>query len=95
MTKRIKAGVVGCGCISAAYFEGSKPFKMVEIVACADIQMDRAKEKANEYGIARACTVEEMMKDPEVQIVYEHWRSGVQRGYLHGRRHPDLPQADR
>lgn len=69
MANKVKAGVIGCGCISAAYFEGSKPFDMVEIVACADIQPDRAKEKAKEFEIPRVCSVEELLADPEVQIV--------------------------
>lgn len=66
---KVKVGIVGCGSISNAYFNGCKPFEILDIAACADILMDRAKAKAEEFGIGTACTVEELLADPEIQIV--------------------------
>ena len=63
-----KVGVVGCGAISGAYLGNSKNYPAFEIAACADLDMDRAKAKAEEHG-ARACTVEEMLADPEIGAV--------------------------
>ncbi|MFH1009485.1 MAG: Gfo/Idh/MocA family oxidoreductase [Candidatus Latescibacterota bacterium] len=69
MEKTVKVGVIGCGNISSAYFKGLKPYSIVEVVACADLLMDRAKEKAQEFGIPKACSVAALLGDPEIQIV--------------------------
>ena len=66
--KAIPVGIIGCGKISNAYFTGSKPFAAAKIVACADLDRARAEAKAKEHGI-RACSVEQLLRDPEVQLV--------------------------
>lgn len=66
--KPAKVGIVGCGNISGIYFKAGQVFEAIDIVACADIIMDRAKAKAEEFG-CRAVTVEELMNDPEIEIV--------------------------
>jgi predicted dehydrogenase len=67
--QKSKIGIVGCGNISGIYFKAGKTFEILDIVACADLDMGRAKAKAEEHGIARACTVEELLADPEIEIV--------------------------
>ena len=69
VAQQTKVGVVGCGAISGAYFSANKVFQAIDIVACADLVMDRAKAKVEEWGIPRACTVEELLGDPEIEIV--------------------------
>ena len=69
MSTSVKVGVIGCGTISGAYFKGCEPYDILDIVACADLEMGRAEEKAEEYGVPRACTVEELLVDPEIQII--------------------------
>ncbi len=64
-----KVGVIGCGNISGAYFNISKTFKVFDIVACADLDVERAKSKAQEYSIPKACSVDELLADPEIEIV--------------------------
>ena len=67
--KKAKVGVVGCGNISGIYFKNGKWLESIEIVACADLVPERARAKAAEFGIPRACTVEELLADPEIEIV--------------------------
>lgn len=67
--RRTGVGIVGCGNISGIYFEAGKTFENLEIVACADLMPERAAEKAKQYGVPRACTVEELVSDPAVEIV--------------------------
>ncbi len=67
--KPVKIGIVGCGNISGIYFQAGKTFQILDIAACADIDLDRAKAKAEEHGIAKACTVQELLSDPEIEIV--------------------------
>ncbi len=63
-------GIIGCGNISNAYFQHTKPFAdYVKIVACADIDVERAKSKAAEQGLGKGYSVEELLADPEVDIV--------------------------
>jgi predicted dehydrogenase len=41
----------------------------VEIVACADILPERAEAQARAYGVPKACVPEELLADPEVEVV--------------------------
>ena len=65
----VKIGIIGCGAISGVYFEAGKTFEILDIVACADLIPERAKAKAEQYQIPRACTPEELLADPEIEIV--------------------------
>jgi predicted dehydrogenase len=66
--RRLGVGIIGCGNICGAYFSGCAKFRTVEVVACADINMDAAKKAADEHGV-RAVTVDEMLAMDEVDIV--------------------------
>lgn len=66
---KVKIGVIGCGKIAGAYLGMAKNFPNVEMNACADMVLDVAKAKAAEYGIPRVLTVDELLKDPEIEIV--------------------------
>ena len=69
MDEPVKVGVIGCGAISGAYLRGCAPFHILEVVACADLNEARAKARAQEFGIPKVCSVEELLADPEIQIV--------------------------
>lgn len=69
MKKKVKVGLVGCGKISGIYFQNAKLYDALEIAACADLDMGRAKEKAEEFGIPKAYTVEELVNDPDIEVV--------------------------
>ena len=64
-----RIGIVGCGAISPAYFKGLKPYSFVEVAACADLDLDRAKVRATEFGIPKACAVSDLLADPSLEIV--------------------------
>ncbi len=65
----VKIGIVGCGNISDIYFQTAKRLDILEVAACADLDLERAKAKAGAHGIPKACTVAELLADPEIQIV--------------------------
>lgn len=65
---KLKVGIIGTGVISNVYFRNGKRFEGMEVVACADIDVARAKEKAAENGV-RGYTVEELLADPDIQMV--------------------------
>ena len=69
MSEKVRIGVVGCGKISPAYFETFRRLDSIEVAACADLDRDRANDRASEFGLPRACTVAELLGDPEIRIV--------------------------
>lgn len=70
MTSRgkIGIGIIGCGNISQAYFNGAKLFEVLEVVSCADINMEAATKKADEND-CKAQTMDELLANPDVQLV--------------------------
>ena len=69
MTAKTKIGFVGCGNISDVYFKMSQSFENLEVLACTDLDMQRARAQAAKHGLPRACTLQEMLADPEIQII--------------------------
>lgn len=67
--EKVKIGVVGCGKISGAYFKRLKQFEILEVKSCSDLIPERSQGSAAEFGIPVVCTTEEIMADPEIQIV--------------------------
>jgi predicted dehydrogenase len=65
----VNVGVIGCGNISSIYLQAPQKFNILNIVACADIDMDRARAQAEKYNVPRVCTVEELLADPEIDVV--------------------------
>src|SRR3954454_3011506 len=66
---RVPTGVIGCGAISGAYLGMAKNFPAVDIGACADLDLGGARTKAREYGIARALSPDDLLRDPSVELV--------------------------
>jgi predicted dehydrogenase len=65
----VKVGVVGCGVISAVYLENCAKFDNLEVVACADLDLERARARAEEYGVPRAEGVEQLLAEPDIEVV--------------------------
>jgi len=68
-TTPTKIGIIGCGNISGIYFKAGKTFSNLEIAACADLDIERAKAKAEENDVPKACTPDELLADPNIEIV--------------------------
>src|SRR5688572_6430843 len=69
MTEKVRVGIVGCGVISGIYLKNLPGFELVEVVACADLLLERAQARAAEYGVKKACTPDELFADPDVELV--------------------------
>lgn len=63
-----QVGIIGCGNISGIYFKAPQTFPILNVVACADLDRERAQAKAAEFGV-RALTVDELLADPAIEIV--------------------------
>jgi predicted dehydrogenase len=66
---KVKVGIIGCGNISDIYFINLKRFSNIELVACADLIVDRAKAKSEQHGINRWCSVDEILSDKDIKII--------------------------
>ncbi len=69
MTTPLKVGVIGCGKISDQYFKGCRAYRVLEVVACADLDLARAQAKAAEYGVPRALSVDDLLAAHDIDIV--------------------------
>jgi predicted dehydrogenase len=69
VAKTTNIGIVGCGTISGAYLRVAQEWPILHVAACADIDLSRARQRAEEFGVPKACSVEELLVDPAIDIV--------------------------
>src|SRR5437762_3840209 len=69
MTEKVRVGVVGCGAISGAYLGMAKNFPVVEIAACADLDMEKARAQGEKFQIPKVCEVDALLSDKSIEIV--------------------------
>jgi predicted dehydrogenase len=67
--KKLKIGIIGCGNISSIYMENCPKFEHLKLVGCADLDIQRAKAQAEKFNIPKACSVEELLADPEIKLI--------------------------
>jgi predicted dehydrogenase len=65
----VAVGLIGCGNISSIYLQNAQVLDAIEIVACADMRQEAAEAQAAKYGVGRVCSVEELLADPQIEIV--------------------------
>lgn len=68
MAEALGVGIIGCGNISSAYLKLAPLFKGYRIVAVADINMDTARARAEEFGV-RAQTVDDLLAAEDIDLV--------------------------
>ena len=64
----LKVGLIGCGNIAETYFRAQDYFNNINIIACADINIEAANKCAKEYNILSQ-TVEEILLNPDIDII--------------------------
>jgi predicted dehydrogenase len=62
-------GVIGCGAISGAYLGMAKNFPIVQVAACADLDVERARAQAEKFGVPKATGVDELLRDESIELV--------------------------
>lgn len=66
---KVNVGIIGCGNISAIYLQNCRQYENLNIVACADLDIGRAKQRAAEFQIPNAYTVEQILADPNIELI--------------------------
>lgn len=69
MDAPVRTGVVGCGNVSKVYLKNLMAAPDVEVLACADKELEIAQNRALEFGVPRACSPKELLGDPAVEVV--------------------------
>lgn len=69
MTGPVGVGIVGAGVISQTYLENLTSFPDVKVVAIGDLIPERAKAKAEEHGVPSWGTLEDVLGNPDVELV--------------------------
>jgi predicted dehydrogenase len=69
--KKIKAGIIGVGFISAYHIDALRRIGLAELEAITDANYEMAKTKAEYYGVSKCYReIEELINDPEIQVVH-------------------------
>ncbi|MBP1302952.1 MULTISPECIES: Gfo/Idh/MocA family protein [unclassified Curtobacterium] len=68
-TGRVGVGFIGAGMISEQYLTNLTTFPDVEVVRIGDIDTERAAASAAKWGIPASGTGDEVLTDPDVEIV--------------------------
>jgi predicted dehydrogenase len=68
MTGPLGVGIIGCGNISLTYFRLAPLFRNIEIRACADLDMEVARERASQFGV-RAQTTKQLLANDDISIM--------------------------
>lgn len=67
--RMVKVGIIGCGNISSIYMENLPTFEEIDLVACADLDVNRAVAQAEKFNLKKTYSVEELLNDPEIDLV--------------------------
>ena len=68
-TGRVGVGFIGAGVISAQYLENLTKFPDLDVRFIADIDLERARTQAEKFGVPGFGSVEELLRDDEIEIV--------------------------
>ncbi len=65
----VGVAVIGCGYISGVYLDVMRRLPILNVLACADLDIERARTQAARFGLPRAVSVQELLADPEIELV--------------------------
>ena len=64
----MRVGIIGCGNISETYFECQNLFNNFNVVACADINIEAAKNSAEKYNV-KAFSVDDILANEDIDVI--------------------------
>lgn len=67
--ERFRVGLIGCGVISDIYLKTCQKFDILDVVACASLDTEESRMKAEQYKIPKACRPEDIFQDPDIDCV--------------------------
>lgn len=80
--KKMRVGVIGAGAISDIYLKNMiNEHEQLEVVAIAANHVENARKKGEKYGIP-ACTVDELLANPQIDMVVNLTPAGAHYGLI-------------
>ncbi len=67
--RKYNVGLLGCGDICDIYFKNCRDSEILNVAACASLHEEKAHKKAKEYGVPKACSIDELIHDPALDII--------------------------
>lgn len=67
--RKVKVGIIGCGNISDIYFKNCSKLDVLEVIACSDVDMEKAQEQGQKYQIEHVYKVEELLNNKEIELI--------------------------
>ena len=67
--KKYNVGLLGCGDICDIYFKNCINSEILNMAACASLHEEKAHKKAQEYNIPKACSINDLINDPQIDII--------------------------
>jgi predicted dehydrogenase len=68
-TGPVGVAIVGCGTISNEYLRNLTSFPDIRVLVCADLDLERAKAQADQYGVPASGGTAQALEHPDVEIV--------------------------
>jgi predicted dehydrogenase len=65
----VKTAVIGTGIISSIYLQNCTASPLLDVVACSDLDLERARAQAEKFGVPRAAEVGEVLADPGIELI--------------------------
>lgn len=69
MSSPVRVGLIGCGKISGAYFDGCRNYELLQVQACADLDAALAARTAAAQGLAFGGSVEALLARDDVDVI--------------------------
>jgi len=66
--EKVNIGIIGCGYISEAYLQIGKNFEILNFIACADVDLSKAKERGDQFNIPYT-DVKSILENPEIEVI--------------------------
>ena len=67
---KVGIGIIGCGTIADVYMTNiTQHYNNVELLAVADLYIEKAQQAAEKFNVPRACSVDELLAMDEIKIV--------------------------
>lgn len=67
--RRMKVGVLGTGDVSVQYLPNLVASEILELVAIADLKVEAAKALADQFGVAKVYSGEDILADDEIELI--------------------------
>ncbi len=69
-TTRLRVGVIGTGFVGPHHVDAARRTGLADVVALAGSSVERARPRAEQLGVERVLTVDELLVDPAIDVVH-------------------------